>query len=360
MSKTGIKIEASTSGTHGQIRIVDFISMYGQSSSTTVREVVDDFISKGIAETEVYINSRGGSVTEAQEITNELARLPKVVIQFGALAASAGTYPATKFYTKAYENSQIMIHKPKIFIEGNEDQVEADLRAIKNVTDEYRKSYANKMKKTEDEVNALWDKGDYWMTAQQAKELGLVDEVIAVPVPITAEDVDRMVACGCPNPPKPEKPEIKSKMENRNQIIAALKLPADATDAQIEAAVKEAQAKAEQVDALTAAQAEARKQEAVNIVDKAILDKKITADLKEKYVRLAENDFESTKAVLEAMPSAAKASDHIAGGGDPNAAAGREKWTMEDWQDKDPKGLAKMAASEPEKFEKLNAAYFGD
>lgn len=357
MSKTGIKIEASTSGTRGQIRIVDFISMYGQASSASVREIVDDFLAKGIAETEVYINTRGGSVTEAQEMTNEFARLPKVVIQFGALAASAGTYPATKFYTKAYENSQIMIHKPIIFIEGNEDKVESDLIAIKNITSEYRKSYATKMKKTEAEINALWDKGDYWMTAQQAKELGLVDEVIAVPVPITAEDVDRMVACGCPTPP--DKPKINSKMENRNQIIAALKLPADATDAQIEAAVKEAQAKAEQVDALTASEKEARKREAEEIVNRAIVDKKITADLKEKYLKLAENDLDSTKAVLQAMPSVTKASDHL-DGSDPQGAAGREKWSLEDWQTKDPKGLAKMAASEPEKFEKLNAAYFGD
>lgn len=358
MSKTGIKIEASTSGTHGQIRIVDFISMYGQASSASVREIVDDFLAKGIAETEVYINTRGGSVTEAQEMTNEFARLPKVVIQFGALAASAGTYPATKFYTKAYENSQIMIHKPIIFIEGNEDQVESDLIAIKNITSEYRKSYATKMKKTEAEINALWDKGDYWMTAKQAKELGLVDEVVKLPVTITAEDVDRMVACGCPTPP--DKPKINSKMENRNAIIAALKLPADATDAQIEAAVKEAQAKAEQVEAVTAAQAEARKNEVVAMVDKAITDKKITADLKEKYVKLGETDFENTKAILEGMQAVTKASDHIAGTADPNAVAAREKWTMEDWQEKDPKGLAKMAASEPEKFEKLNAAYFGD
>ncbi len=358
MSNTALQIEASTSGKTGQIRIVDFISMYGQASSASVREIVDDFLAKGIAETEVYINTRGGSVTEAQEMTNEFARLPKVVIQFGALAASAGTYPATKFYTKAYENSQIMIHKPIIFIEGNEDQVESDLIAIKNITSEYRKSYATKMKKTEAEINALWDKGDYWMTAQQAKELGLVDEVVKLPVTITAEDVDRMVACGCPTPP--DKPKINSKMENRNAIIAALKLPADATDAQIEAAVKEAQAKAEQVDSLTAEALEARKQEVVAMVDKAIADKKITADLREKYVKLGETDLENTKAILAGMQGVTKVSDFIDEYSDPTTAAAREKWSLEDWQEKDPKGLAKMAASEPEKFEKLNAAYFGD
>lgn len=358
MSKPKTKIEASTSGKSGTIRIVDYISAYSEASSAKVRDIVDDFIAKGIDDTEVFINTRGGSVVEAQQMVYELSRLPKVTLQIGAVAASAGTYPATKFYTKAYPNSQIMIHKPKIIIDGNEDQVEADLTLIKNTTQDYRSSYAKKMKKTEEEINALWDKGDYWMNGTQAKEIGLVDELMDESVKITSEDIERLVAAGSPNIPKNEdKTETEHTMKNRNQIIAALKLPADATDEQIEQAAKDVQAKADQVDTLTAAQKDAVKKEAGQIVDKAILDKKITADTKEKWLTAAENNLENTKAILEAMPGVQKPTQEA--GAENQEAKGREKWTMEDYQTKDPEALATMMTAEPEKFEKLQADYFG-
>lgn len=359
MSNTKTKIEASTSGKSGTIRIVDYISAYSDASSAKVRDIVDDFIAKGIDETEVFINTRGGSVVEAQQMVYELSRLPKVTLQIGAVAASAGTYPATKFYTKAYPNSQIMIHKPKIIIEGNEDQVEADLTLIKNTTQDYRSSYANKMKKTEDDINALWDKGDYWMNGTKAKEMGLVDELMDDSLTITSEDVERLVAAGSPNIPKPEhKTETEHTMKNRNQIIAALKLPADATDEQIEQAAKDAQAKADQVETITAAQKEATKKEAGQIVDKAILEKKITADTKDKWLTAAENDLENTKAILEAMPGVKKPTQEE--GDDDQQAKGREKWTLEDYQTKDPQALTKMMTEDPKKFQKLEADYFGN
>lgn len=356
MSKPTRQIEASTTGTRGVIRIVDRISAYTDSSSTRVREIVDDFIAKGITETEVYINSYGGSVTEAQQMVYELGRLPKVIIQFGAIAASAGTYPATKFFTRAYPNSQVMIHKPKISIEGNEDQVEADLALIKNTTQDYRSSYAKKMSKSEEDINALWDKGDYWMTGTQAKKEGLVDELIDEPLQISAEDHDRLVAAGCPHPPTiSQNTNTDTTMKNRNQIIAKLNLSADATDEQIEAAVTKAMKKAGQVDTLTAATTENLKKEAKTFVDKAVVDKKITADVAEKWQDSYVRDKEGTIAMMEAIKPVEKPNP------DPGAAAdaNRDKWPLEEWQEKDPKGLLKMAAETPEKFEKLNADYFG-
>lgn len=358
MSKEGFKIEASTTGKKGVIRIVDYISSYSNANSTVVREIVDDFIDKSIAETEVYINTYGGSVIEAQQIVYELGRLPKVTIQFGAVAASAGTYPATKFLTKAYPNSQIMIHKPKIKIEGNEDQVEADLTLIKNTTQDYRSSYAKKMGKTDGEIDALWQKGDYWMTGTQAKKEGLVDELIEEPLQISSEDHDRMVAAGCPNPPKiSANTNTDTTMKNRNQIIAALKLPADATDEQVETAVKAAMEKADKVDTLTATRTEDLKKEAKTYVDKAVADKKITADVAEKWQDSYVKDKDTTVAMLEAIKPVEKPNPTDDA---PSLDANREKWTLEDWQQKDLQGLNKMASENPEKFEKLNAEYFGN
>lgn len=357
MSKVVLKIEASTAGTKGTIRIVDFISMYTETSATRVREIVDDFLDKGTTEHEVYINSRGGSTVEAVEIANELKRLPNVTLKVGAIAASAATYLMTKFKSTAYSNSQFMIHRPKLAVSGDVEQVKADLKALEITTADYKSSYAAKTGKTEDEIEALFVKGDYWMTAKEAKEIKLLDEIIEEPMQITSEDVERLVAAGSPNIPKPnEKLEIEHTMKNRNQIIAALKLPADATDEQIEQAVKDAQAKADQVETLTAAQKAAVKTEGKAFVAKAVLEKKITADVADKWEESYEKNPENTKAMINAMPAVQKPTQEGVSG---TEAAGREKWTLEDYQTKDPEALGKMMTENPEKFKQLEADYFG-
>lgn len=359
LSKSPLKIEASTAGSTGQIRIVDQISMFSESSSERVRAIVDDFIAKQIADTEVYINTRGGSVFEAREITNELNRLPKVTLKIGALAASAGTFPMTKFKSRGYSNSQFMIHRPRLTVSGDVEAIKGELKMLEAVTQEYKEAYAAKMGKTEEEIEAMFAKGDYWMTAKEAKAEGLLDEIISEEQKLTAQDKELLVACAAPVIPNIENQNQDHTMKNRNQIIAKLGLAADATDEQIESAVALAAKKAAEVDNLRTAQAANAKKDAEALVDKAILDKKITADVKEKYVSLAEKDIDSTKAILEAMPVISKASSGL----DHGAAAdttGRENWTMEDYLEKAPSALNEMMANEPAKFEKLQASYFGE
>lgn len=359
MSKTYLKIEAATSGTSGDIRIVDFISMYSESSASRIREIVDDFIEKSIENTDVYINSRGGSTIEAVEIANELKRLPNVTLKIGAVAASAATYLMTKFKSTGYSNSQFMIHRPKLSASGDVEEIKAELKALEITTADYKSSYAKKFGKTEDEIEAIFKKGDYWMSAKEAEKIGLLDEIIEEPMAITSEDVERLVACGCPNLPKPSINNEEHTMKNRNQIIAALKLPADATDEQIEQAAKDAQAKADQVETITAAQKEALENDAKDFVSKAVADKKITADVSEKWQDAYKKDPEGTKAMIAAIPSIKKPSNSFTGD-EGSEAVGREKWTLEDFQEKDPQALQEMMSKEPEKFEKLQAAYFGN
>ena len=250
-----------------------------------------------------------------------------------------------------------MIHRPKLSANGDVDQIKSDLKALEITTADYKTSYALKFGKTEDQIEAMFQKGDYWMDAKEAKDIGLLDVILGEPMAITSEDVERLVACGHPNPPKMST-NTEHTMKNRNQIIAALKLSADATDEQIEQAVKDAQAKADQVESITASQKAALVQDAKDFAAKAIVDKKITADVSEKWQTAYERDPEGTKAMMAAMPSVKKPSDSFTPGDEPTAT-GRDKWTMQDYQDKDPQALSKMMVDEPEKFEKLQSEYFG-
>ena len=307
------------------------------------------------------MSSEGGSVFEAEDVKIEFRRLANRKIVIGAICASAATDILEVFGEKVecYATSQFMIHKPSTWVSGNEDQVASELKLLKNITQNYRSSYAKRFGKTEVEIETLW-KQDYWMTAQQAKELGLVKTIIDENLEYTQDTIDAMVACGCPNIPKSnENPKITN--ENKmdiNKLKAALGMPADATDEQVLAKVAENKTKADSAAATEASANEQKQISAEKAVNQAILDKKITADMKETYVSLHKQDPAGTEAILASMKGVKPASTDIVDkpDGEP-VAKGRENWTIEDYLEKDPEALDKMIESDPDAVRKLNAVY---
>lgn len=354
MSKPTTFIEASATGTKGTIKIVDRINEYSESSSVTIRTIVDDYLKSGVTEVEVYINSAGGSCFEANEMCNDLKRLPKVTLKIGALAASAATYFMTQFPSVAYPNSQFMIHRPKMGTYGDVVTLKADLKLLENTTEDYKLAYSVKMNKTVEQIEEYYAQGDYWMTANEAKVLGLLDTILDQKELITAESIMVLEAVAAPIIPKINN-ENHQKME-RNLLISRLKLAADATDAQIEAALSALEEKAGKTEGLEASAKETLAANVKALVDKGVADKKFTADLAPHYTKLATADYEGTKTIIDAIPGITKLSAELEEG---VTASGREKWTLEDYQTKDPDALMEMMTKDPENFKKLEAAYFG-
>lgn len=359
MPKPKIYIEASSTGTTGTIRIVDRISEFTQSSSATVKAIVDGYLATGVVDVQLYISSAGGNCFEAAEMCNDLKRLPKVTIKVGAVAASAATYFMTQFPSVASPNSQIMIHRPKLGTYGDIVSIKADLKLLENTTEDYKNAYATKMKKTGEQIEAFFANGDYWMTANEAMANGLLDAIADQNEIITAESVAVLEASGATFIPeitfKNNNNQNSEKME-RLQLISRLKLSADATDAQIEAALLALEQKAEKAEALEALAKVNASAKVEALIAQAIAEKKITADQKESFTKLATANFEDTKAIIDAMVGVTKISAEIDGPG--ATAEGREKWTLEDYQEKAPEALLEMMTKDAEKFKKLEAAYF--
>lgn len=352
-----LTITAEAKGTTAEIRISGVIHQW-QNSSAEFKKQIDQFIANGVKDVVLYINTPGGSVFEANEIANEIKRFSGTVTGFGgALVASAGSYLALICDTfEMSENGQYMYHKPMGGMMGNEDKIKADLKLLENLTNQYRTAYSEKTGMTEEEIEAKWSKGDVWLSAKEAQEQGFITSVSPKKEKITEDQKALFVACGAPNIPN-VKSQKHEKMKNRNELIAKLKLSADATDEQILEAASKAVDKAGQVDALQSAQTANLQKQAETLVDKAIItDKKITADLREQYIKFAVSDIAGTTAILEAMPSIDKASAHFQPG--ETTATGREKWTLEDYQGKDPKALEKMMTEDPKAFAKLEDEYF--
>lgn len=352
--KYPLQITAKNEGGRAHIRIDGVI--YGFQAES-FRYGINSLLKAGTKDVVLYINTPGGSVFAANEIANEILRFEGTVSGFGgAIVGSAGSYLATICNTfEMAENGQFMYHKPKMRIEGNEDTFESQLKLLKNLTGQYRKQYADKTGKTEEEIETLWGKGDVWLTAQEALNEGFATSV-AKKTPVSKETAMMIAACGAPTKPVITETKTETKMENRKEIISKLKLAEDATDAQIEAAIDNltVQAQKAEQDENTIAQREAAAITA--LLDAAIVGKKITADQKSHFEALAKKDYDSTKALIDTMPVAIKASaglDPSGEGADPKA-----KWTVQDYLDNDPRALEELMVKDPKKFEELQKGYF--
>lgn len=318
-----------------------------------IRWYVDDALNNGIDSATIYLNTEGGSVFEATEIVNQLKRMKSVKIFAGALVASAGTYILANFPATAYTTSQFMIHKPHMGAQGNEDEIKAELKALQNLTNQYRTIYAQRFNITEAEVDELW-KQDYWMDANEALERGLVTEMIVEELEYDDETLAMMQACGYP-----KISELTNKVNtmNRNQIIASLGLAADATDEQIQASLTDMKRKADTADSLKQSAESDKKTKAEALVNKGILDKKIDATLKDTYTSLAIADYEKTEKIINAMSVPVAGSQTINKNASKADATDRSNWQLEDYLENDPEAFETLMIEDPAKGKELNAAY---
>jgi ATP-dependent protease ClpP protease subunit len=358
-----MKIEASTSDT-ATITMSGRISEWRNSAANFEYEV-KDLIAKGHVNAHIKMNGPGGSTLEAAEIYNIIKSFTgKVTGEGGALVASAYTYIAcacSEFTVNS--NTQGMIHKPMGGFSGNEDQIESDLKLLKNVTADFKKVYAAKFNKSEEEIESLWAKGNHWMNAEQMKALGLATSVKETPKAITAEDVLMLEACAAPVVPKataePTIPNSKTTLNimEKSQIIASLGLQADATDADIQAAITQNK---EAAEAAKTSQRDRHVADVKAFLDGAEKEKKITGTQRAKYDTLSATaeGFASVKEIVAEATPVVQASKELIPGSKKADNVDRSKWTFADYQEKDPAAFADLLESDPTKAEALTDTHY--
>ncbi len=132
----------------------------------------------------LYINSPGGSVYDGMAIYDTIQYITNDVQTVGiGLQASMGAFllsSGTKGKRFLLPNSRVMIHQPSSGTRGKVSDMEIDLKEslrIRQLLNEIlAKNTGQKLSQIEKDVDR-----DYWMTADEAKEYGLVDAVIASP-----------------------------------------------------------------------------------------------------------------------------------------------------------------------------------
>lgn len=130
---------------------------------------------------QIYINSPGGSVTAGLAIydTMQFVKCPVSTLCMG-LAASMGAVLLTAGATgKRYclPNAQVMIHQPLGGAQGQASDIEIATREMLKTRERLNRILAKHSGKAIDQIVKDTDR-NYWMTAEEAKAYGLVDEII--------------------------------------------------------------------------------------------------------------------------------------------------------------------------------------
>ena len=129
----------------------------------------------------IYINSPGGSVYAGygiydtmQFISSDVSTIcTGMAASFAAVLLVAGT----KGKRMALPHSRVMIHQPLGGAQGQASDIEITAREIQKLKKELYTIIADHSHTDFDKVWADSDR-DYWMTAQEAKEYGMIDEVL--------------------------------------------------------------------------------------------------------------------------------------------------------------------------------------
>lgn len=129
----------------------------------------------------LYINSPGGSVTAGLAIYDTMQHIKSEVVTICVgLAASMGSFllaAGAKGKRMALPHSRIMIHQPSGGTRGQASDIAIEAQEILRLRNQLNQIYVDNtgqsLEKIEKDMNR-----DFFMSAQEAKEYGLIDRVI--------------------------------------------------------------------------------------------------------------------------------------------------------------------------------------
>ena len=129
-----------------------------------------------------YINSHGGLVTAGLGIydTMQYIKPPVSTLCIGQ-ASSMGSFllaAGEKGKRLSLPNSRIMVHQPSAGFQGQATDIEIHAKEILDLKKKLNKIYSKHTKKSEDEIKKALER-DKFMSPAEAKDFGLIDEVVA-------------------------------------------------------------------------------------------------------------------------------------------------------------------------------------
>ncbi|MEN9614384.1 MAG: hypothetical protein RLZZ347_691 [Candidatus Parcubacteria bacterium] len=129
----------------------------------------------------MYINSPGGSVTAGLAIIDTMNNIKNPVATYCVgIAASMGAMILScgqKGKRYVLPNAEVMIHQPLGGVEGQASDIAISAKHILRTREKLYSILSKNTGKTLAEVEKDGDR-DYWMTAEEAKKYGIIDEIV--------------------------------------------------------------------------------------------------------------------------------------------------------------------------------------
>ena len=138
----------------------------------------------------IYINSPGGSVTAGLGIYDTMqfisSDVSTICVGMAASMAAVLLVAGQEGKRQALTHSRVMIHQPLGGVQGQASDIEIEAREIQKFKKELYTIIADHSHTPFDKVWADSDR-NYWMTAQEAKDYGMIDDVLIRKNNITKE-----------------------------------------------------------------------------------------------------------------------------------------------------------------------------
>jgi ATP-dependent Clp protease, protease subunit len=182
-SYIGIKNEAETSTL--ELHFTDFIydgwNWDTWESENLVQSTIDKIKAANPSKIKVVINSLGGDVMIGLALYNYIkgynAEKEVDIPGFAASIASIMAMVADPGKLRMGKSTFMIIHAASSGSYGNASEMRKQADILDKVTNELAAIYAQRSGKDVKYFTDLWADGDYWMTAEEAKEIGLADEI---------------------------------------------------------------------------------------------------------------------------------------------------------------------------------------
>jgi ATP-dependent Clp protease protease subunit len=167
--------------------MMDRIIFLGQAVDDNVANIIQAqllFLQSTDAKKDIqmYINSPGGSVYAGLGIYDTMHFIsPDVATICTGIALSMGAVllcGGAAGKRAALSHSRVMLHQPSGGVQGMASDIEITAREVLKLKQELYEILAKHSGQTYEKVHTVSDR-DYWMIASEAKEFGIIDEVLA-------------------------------------------------------------------------------------------------------------------------------------------------------------------------------------
>ena len=328
----------------------------------------------------IHLHTNGGDVFAGnfmiQRIENSKATIQIDVV---GTAFSMGAIMLTGAdKRRMVANGFAMIHPPKGGIYGTAKDMLSGAKLLQNMETNFIEALGRITNLSEKKLKELMT-GDHYYDAKEALKIGLIDEIIPAKTKtklkalddLRPDDVYQHFAAILTEPKKAKDKNQKFMKEaliealglnsvnsesSDTAVIQAVKAHYDNKLASIEAKLKEEQDAKKKLEGTIKAQQKAK-------IDALLapLKGKITKEQEQTYRDIAEKSgIAALETVLENMTGRKSIKDFITKNGNGGQAAGRDNWDWDKWQTEDPRGLEKLAQTDPDTFLALGKAKFGE